>query len=83
VSTTPTSIGFVSFGYLDSNMKSLAIDGIAGTAENAKSGTYPIVRPLYFLTKQQPTGIVKSFIDFCLSEAGQDIVEDEGYIRVD
>lgn len=83
VSTTPTSIAFLSFGYLDNTVKSLAIDGVEGTVQNAKSGTYPIVRPLYFLTKQEPAGIVKGFIDFCLSEEGQDIVEDEGYIRVD
>jgi len=83
VSTTPYSIGFLSFGYADSSVKSLAIDGVAGTVENAKNGTYPIVRPLYFLTKEEPTGVVKDFIDFCLGPEGQDIVEDEGYIRVD
>ena len=82
-STTPYSIGFLSFGYADTSVKSLAIDGVAGTAENAKNGTYPIVRPLYFLTKEEPTGVVKDFIDFCLGPEGQDIVEDEGYIRVD
>jgi phosphate transport system substrate-binding protein len=83
VSTTPYSIGFLSFGYADSSVKSLAIDGVAGTVENAKNGTYPIVRPLYFLTKEEPTGAVKNFIEFCLGAEGQDIVEDEGYIRAD
>ncbi|MFW6125723.1 MAG: phosphate ABC transporter substrate-binding protein [Chloroflexota bacterium] len=83
VSTTPTSVGYLSFGYIDDTVKSLAVDGVEGTVENAKSGTYPIVRPLYFLTKEEPEGIVKDFIDFCLGAEGQDIVEDEGYIRVD
>jgi phosphate transport system substrate-binding protein len=82
-STTPYSIGFLSLGYVDSSVKSLAIDGVAGTVENAKNGTYPIIRPLYFLTKEEPTGAVKNFIDFCLGAEGQDIVEDEGYIRAD
>lgn len=82
VANTPNSIGFLSFGYLDGSVKALAIDGVAGTAENAKNGTYPIVRPLYFLTKEQPTGIVKDFIDFCLGAEGQSIVEDEGYLSV-
>ncbi len=80
VSSTPQSIGFVSFGYVDSSVKSLAVDGVAGTAENAKNGTYPIVRPLYFLTKEQPTGLVKDFIDFCLGPDGQEIITEEGYI---
>jgi len=82
VVNTPNSIGFLSFGYLDGSVKALAVDGVAGSVENAKAGTYPIVRPLYFLTKEQPTGIVKDFIDFCLGAEGQSIVEDEGYLSV-
>lgn len=76
------AIGFISFGYVDNTVKALSIDGIEATVENAKSGTYPIVRPLYFLTKEEPTGLVKDFIDFCLSDAGQAIVVDEGYITI-
>jgi phosphate transport system substrate-binding protein len=83
VSTTPNSIGFLSFGYLDASVKSLAVDGVEGSVENAKNGSYPIVRPLYFLTKAEPTGIVKVFLSFCLSSAGQAIAESEGYIAVD
>ena len=83
VSSTPLAIGFLSFGYLDSLIKSLAIDGVEGNTENAKDGSYPIVRPLYFLTKEQPSGLVKEFIDFCLGQEGQSIVTDEGYISVD
>jgi len=82
MATTPNSIGFLSFGYLDSSVKSLAVDGIEGTIENAQNGSYPIVRPLYFLTKEAPAGLVKEFIDFCLNPAAQSLVEDEGYIPV-
>ena len=83
VATTPDSIGFLSFGYLDSSVKALAVDGVEGTVENAKNGSYPIVRPLYFLTKEEPTGIVKVFISFCTSATGQAIAEGEGYISVE
>ncbi len=76
------AIGFISFGYIDNTVKALSIDGIEATAENAKSATYPIVRPLYFLTKEAPTGLVKEFIDFCLSDEGQAIVADEGYVTI-
>jgi len=82
VASDTYAIGFISFGYLDTSIKSLAIDGVAATEPNAKNGTYPIVRPLYFLTKEQPTGLVKDFIDFCLSPDGQAIVTQEGYISV-
>lgn len=74
------SISFDSFGYVDASVKALAIDNIAASAENAKNGTYPVVRPLYFLTKSQPTGLVKAFLDFCQSPAAQTIIAKEGYI---
>jgi phosphate transport system substrate-binding protein len=80
VSTTPLSIGYLSLGYLDNTVKALPIDGVAPTEEHCKAGTYPIVRPLYFLTKEQPTGLVKEFIDFCLGSEGQAIIEQEGYL---
>jgi phosphate transport system substrate-binding protein len=76
------AIGFISFGYIDSTVKAFSIDGVEATVENAKSGTYPIVRPLYFLTKVAPTGLVEEFIDFCLSDEGQAIVADEGYVSI-
>jgi phosphate transport system substrate-binding protein len=76
------AIGFISFGYVTDSVKALAIDGVEATEENAKNGTYPVVRPLYFLTKEAPTGLVRQFIDFCLSAEGQAIVADEGYISI-
>jgi phosphate transport system substrate-binding protein len=82
VSSTPQAIGFISFGYIKDSIKTLAIDGVAATVENAKNGNYPIIRPLYFLTKNQPAGLVKDFIDFCLGPEGQAIVAGEGYIPV-
>ncbi len=75
-------IGFESMAYLDSTIKALDIDGLAATQANAKSGAYPIIRPLYFLTKEEPTGLAKDFIDFCLSAEGQQIVADNGYVKV-
>jgi phosphate transport system substrate-binding protein len=81
VAGDPDSIAFLSFGYLDSSVKALSIDGIAATVENAINGTYPIVRPLLFFTREQPTGIVKAFIDFFLGPEGQAIVAQD-YIPV-
>jgi phosphate transport system substrate-binding protein len=82
VAGDPLSIAFLSFGYVDDTVKALAIDGVEATPENAKSGKYPVVRPLYFLTKNPPQGLVKEFIDFCLGPEGQKIAEEEGYISV-
>lgn len=82
VSTTPDSIGFLSFGYLDQSVKALAIDGVEATETNAATGAYPIVRPLNMMTKGEPSGVVKAWLDFILSDAGQAMVREEGYIAV-
>ncbi|MFA5309793.1 MAG: phosphate ABC transporter substrate-binding protein [Dehalococcoidales bacterium] len=83
VSTTPSAIGYLSLGYIDNTTKALSIDGVACTVANCKSHLYPIVRPLYFLTKDAPEGIVKAFIEFSLSGDGQKIVVNEGYLSND
>jgi phosphate transport system substrate-binding protein len=81
VAGNPDAIGYISFGYLDSTIKALDVGGIKATVENAKNGTYPIVRPLLFLTKGEATGITKKFIDFCQGSAAQAIVSKD-YISI-
>ncbi len=81
VSTTPNAVGFLSFGYLDDSVKVLAIDGVEATVANAVSGEYPVVRPLNMMTDGEPTGEVKDFLDFIMSDAGQEVVAEE-YIPV-
>jgi len=78
----PNSIGFLSMGYVDSATKALSINDVPCTIGTALAGTYPIVRPLYFLTATEPAGLVKEFLDFCTGPEGQAIVESEGYIPV-
>jgi len=80
VAITPYSIGYLSFGFLDPSIKGLALDGVEPTVENVVAGKYPVVRPLNLLTKGKPTGVVKAWLDFILSEEGQKIVVEEGYI---
>jgi phosphate transport system substrate-binding protein len=81
VSTTPFSVGFLSFGYLDESVRALAIDGVEPTVANAQSDEYPVVRPLNLVTKGEPTGLAKDFLDFIMSDEGQAIVAEE-YIPV-
>jgi len=82
VSTTPGSIAFLSFGYLDQSVKSIAVDGVPPTEENAASGAYPVVRPLNMITKGEPGPVAAAWLGFILSEDGQAIVADEGYLPV-
>jgi len=75
VARHPTAIGYVSMGYLSPQVKALAVEGVSPTPEDIQSGGYPLPRPLYLLTGQEPAGEVKSFIEFALSPAGQAVVE--------
>jgi phosphate transport system substrate-binding protein len=82
VANDARAIAFLSFGYIDKEIKALAIDGVAATEENTQNGKYSVVRPLYFLTRNAPTGIVKSFLDYCTGPEGQKIVVAEGYLPI-
>jgi phosphate transport system substrate-binding protein len=81
VSTTPDSIGYLSFGFLDESVNAVAIDEVAPTVENVKNGSYSIYRPLNMLTNGAPSELAQAFLDFILSDMGQEIVA-EDYITV-
>lgn len=57
-----------------------SIDGVAPTAGNVRNGSYPISRYLYLYAAEPPAGAVKEFIDWILSNHGQRVVSDVGYI---
>ena len=80
------SIGY-SFRYYIEGMvqhpdiKILAVDGVAPTVENIKNHRYPIVAPLYAVTYAENTNEnVDKLIDWMLSEEGQYIIEETGYV---
>lgn len=86
VSQTKGAIGYVGLAYVSKGVKSLAISYDAGksyinaTRENAISGKYPVVRPLYFYYPEAKEAAVKPFMNYVLSSQGQKIVEEVGYI---
>ncbi|MDD3268491.1 MAG: phosphate ABC transporter substrate-binding protein [Syntrophomonadaceae bacterium] len=82
VAGDPNAIGFVSLASLNKDVKGLKIDGIEPSVENVKNSSYKISRPFLYLTKEQPTGIAKAFIDFVLSDEGQQVIVDEGAIDI-
>ncbi len=82
VSGDPDAVGYISFDALDKEVKSLKVEGVEAKAANVKNGSYKIARPFLFLTKDEPTGIVKAFIDFVLSGKGQTIIAQNGLVRV-
>jgi len=59
-----------------------AAPALAPSAEDVKSGKYPLSRDLYMYTRNRPSGEAKGFIDYCLSPEGQEIVTKVGYYPV-
>jgi phosphate transport system substrate-binding protein len=85
VAQTPGAIGYVSIGFLSSDVKALPIwynaqSMIVPSQATVANKTYPISRDLYMITNGQPTGLAKDYIDFILSPDGQKIVSDQGYV---
>ena len=75
------AVGYVGLSYLNKDLKSLTVDGVAASAENAMSGAYPVSRVLYMFTKGWPTGTALKFINFVMHPAkGQKIVAEAGYV---
>jgi phosphate transport system substrate-binding protein len=50
------------------------------TVANTLSKAYPIARSLQMYTLGEPGGEVKKYIDWTMSDAGQKIVEQSGYV---
>ena len=89
VANTPCAIGYSGMGYVTDHVKMLKVskkDGeqAAGpSVENTLNGTYPIARPLYIYSLGEPSGDIKKYLDWILSEAGQSIVSKSGYVPVE
>ena len=80
VAGTPGAIGYVGLGFVSSSVKALELDGVVPSRDTVISGTYPITRPLFMYTNGKPKGLAKEYIDFILSDEGQKIVEEEGFV---
>lgn len=82
------SIGF-SFRYYvegiirNPEIKLIAVNGVAPSVENIKNGSYPIVAPVYAVTyENNPNPNVDALIDWMLSDEGQYIIEQTGYVGI-
>jgi len=80
VASDPNAIGYVSIGLVNEKVRAVSYDGVHPTNEDVKKGTYPLARPVYFLTKGEPTPLAKAFIEYVLSPEAQDMLEKEGLI---
>lgn len=83
VKSNENAIGYISFEYIDDTIKPQHIDGVEPTEENVLKNTYKLSRPFIVIYKEENfTQEDKKFLDFILSEDGQNIVKSSGAIRI-
>ena len=83
VAGDPYAIGYISLGSLNDTVKAVKIDGAEATTDNVSNGTYKVARPFNIVTKDGLSDVAKDFVDYIMSAEGQDIIEQNGYIKID
>jgi phosphate transport system substrate-binding protein len=74
VAADPQAIAYISLGNVNNSVNVVAVDGILPGRETIKNGSYKLARFFFYLTREEPRGMARNFIDFVLSPEGQRIV---------
>jgi len=87
VTTTDNAIGYIGLGYLqealDKGAKSVTVEGIEPSIETVKDGSYPISRGLYnYYREGDLNEMGMAYLDFILSDEGQAIAFDIGFVPI-
>lgn len=81
VSANPNAIGYVSLSSVDTTIVAVTLDGVVPSEDTVKSGDYSLQRPFLMITKAGTTdALTKAFLDFVYSDAGMQIVLDDGVV---
>ncbi len=85
---TGGSIGFSFRYYMDGivengSVKMLSVDGVYPSAENIRAGSYPIVAQFYAIYRaDNENANIPVLIEWLLSDEGQTLIEQTGYVRI-
>lgn len=86
VASTPGAIGYASLDAIDDTVKSVALEGVAATAENIKAGNYFLSRPFVMATKgaiSEQSELVQAWFEFVMGAEGQDVAAAVGLITIE
>lgn len=83
--STPGSVAPLSTGFIEGHedLTAVSLDGTPPTTENVASGDYPMARPLFLITDGKPQGRAKDFVDYVLSDEGQKLLTEHGYLPLE
>lgn len=88
VEKTPCAIGYSGLAYATDRVKMVCVATetggpcVAPSEQTAADKSYPIARPLFMYTNGVPQGVVKDYLDWIMSDAGQCIIYHKGYAPV-
>lgn len=83
ITKSDKAIGYLGFNYVqDGALRAIAYEGVIPTAESIRREDYPLSRPLYVMTWNEPDAGEEAFIDFLLGEVGQSLVEEIGFLPI-
>jgi phosphate transport system substrate-binding protein len=82
IETNKKAIGYVSYGSLKDTVKAVQVDCVAPTTQAIKDKSYKVQRPFLFVTKGEPAGLAKAFIDFTMSTEGQAILAKHNLVTI-
>ncbi|MHA1507590.1 MAG: phosphate ABC transporter substrate-binding protein [Promethearchaeota archaeon] len=74
--------GYCGLGYVDANVIAIPIAGVVPSVSTILDESYPISRSLHMVTNGPTSGWTHAFIDFIFGPNGQQVVADEGFIRL-
>jgi phosphate transport system substrate-binding protein len=80
VASKEDAIGYLSLSYLDETVQQLKVDGVEGTPENIKDGSYKVSRPFLLLTKPEKSEAVEAFFKYFDTDNAKKIIEDQHLI---
>lgn len=82
VASNHNTIGYISLGLVNDQVKPLKISGVKPNMTNIDNGRYTLVRPFLFVFNEEPVGEAKSFLEFVLSPLTQKLLLKEGLVPV-
>lgn len=88
VAGNPDAIGYVSIGSAEYEathnvpIRLLPLGGVPASVENVLKRKFPLSRPLNFVTREEPTGMLKTFIEFAQSAQVNDLIEAQYFVPI-
>lgn len=86
VAATPGAVGYVSFDIVDNTVRVLSLDGTEATEEKVKTGSYPLCRSFFLVTKgeigEQNRQVQEIFV-WLQTKEGREMMRSAGLIVPD